>query len=118
MSKRVGLVVDMSYHRNGVSGRGFWTILFEGAKGSDIEGESFVATYFPGGDEICTAVLRLDPLIAGNADNCMRGDTFHDELKALVDNYEWPHERRERMEREGLKPVNRRAAIEHTKAKG
>ena len=116
--KRVGLVVDMGYHRNGISGEGFWTIIFEGAKGTEAENKSYVATFFPNDEAECrTAVLLVDDLIRGNAKGTMRGDYFHDELKALVDNYEWPHEKQERLEREGG-IVNRRAAIEHTKAKG
>ncbi len=88
--KRVGHVTDMYYHRNGVGGNGFWTILFEGAKESpDIAGKSFVATLFEEEHEINTAVLELDPLVRGVANHCMRGDAFHDELKSLCDNFDW-----------------------------
>lgn len=112
MSKRVvGRVIDMGYHRNGVSGEGFWTIIFEGADGSDVAGEVFVATYFGDDDDVIrTAVLRVKSLAYGDANDGMRGDAFHDELKALAENYVWPHEQPEPT-------VNRRAAIEHTKAK-
>lgn len=112
----VGKVLDMGYHRNGSSGEGFWTIIFEGAKDSDVEGEVFVATYFSpddGEEEKRMAVLRVKELAYGNAQDCIRGDNFHYELKKLVDNYEWPHEKRERLE----KKSDRRAAIEHTRAK-
>jgi hypothetical protein len=110
--RRVGLVIDIHHHRNGSAGNGFWTILFEGAKGSDLEGRSFVATYFDDEDEINTAVLDLAPLIRGEANHCMRGDTFHDELKALADNFDWSKPRPI-----AAAPPNRRAAIAHTKAK-
>jgi hypothetical protein len=117
-ARLIGEVVDMDYHRNGISGIGFWTIIFEASDESDCAGQTFVATYFPNDENECfTAVLRLNDLTKGNSGGCMRGDHFHDELKTLVDNYEWPHEKRERLEREG-NMTKRREAIEHTKAKG
>ena len=127
MGKRIGKVLDMGYHRNGVGGEGFWTILFEGPgrKFSRSKGHTYVATFFPNDEnEVRTAVLLVSDLIRGNAKGTMRGDYFHDELKELVDNYEWPHQKRTRLEREGITVANpvklndRRAAIEHTKAKG
>jgi hypothetical protein len=102
----------MYYHRNGVSGNGFWTILFEGAKGGDLEGRSFVATYFEEEHQINTAVLDLEPLIRGEANHCIRGDDFHGEIKALVDKFDWDKPRPLPKQ-----AINRRAAIEHTKAK-
>jgi hypothetical protein len=112
----VGKVVDMDYHRNGISGEGFWTIIFEGGEGSDCAGQTFVATFFPNEENECfTAVLRLNDLTKANAGGCMRGDHFHDELKVIVENYEWPADKRERLEREG-NMTNRRAAIEHSRA--
>jgi len=108
--KHVGHVTDIHYHRNGVTCNGFWTILFDGVKGSDGEGKFFVATYFEG--EMNTAVLELDPLIRGEAHNCLRGDVFHDELKQLAENFDWS-----RVNERKPRP-NRRAAIAHTKAKG
>lgn len=122
MDKRVGKVLDMGYHRNG-GGEGFWTIIFEGARGE--EGCSYVATFFPNDEnEVRTAVLLVSDLVRGNAKGTMRGDWFHDELKVIVENYEWPHQKRTRLEQEGtvvanpVKLSDRRAAIEHTKAKG
>ena len=117
MAKRVGHVSDIHYHRNGVQGNGFWTILFEGAKESpDLAGKSYVATFFEDqdGDGHNTAVLALDPLVRGDATYCMRGDAFHDELKQHVDGYDWD----EHKKRPHPKKPNRRAAIAHTKAKG
>ena len=116
--KRVGHVTDICYHRNGSGGNGFWTILFEGHEDSlDIAGKSFVATVFLDDEEeheINTAVLALNPLVRGAANFCMRGDAFHGELKALCENHDWD----EHKKRPHPKKPNRRAAIEHTKAKG
>lgn len=114
---RVGRVIDMDYHRNGVTGEGFWCIIFEGSKHSDVAGEVFVATYFGDDDDVIrTAILRVKSIAHGNAHDDMRGDVFHDELKALVDNYVWPVFKQPQQHRSPT--VNRRAAIEHTKAKG
>jgi hypothetical protein len=113
--KLVGRVIDMGYHRNGVSGSGFWTIIFEGKL--ENRGRKFTAVYFENENnrEILTAVLAVDSLVDGNANLCWRGDAFHRELKKLVENYEWPHEKRERAEKEKNSP-NRRGAIAHTKS--
>ena len=115
--RRVGTVVDIDYHRNGSSGNGFWTILFEGHKDRpDIAGKRYVATVFldDDSDDINTAVLELAPLVRGEACHCMRGDAFHGELKTLCENYDWD----EHKKKPRLKKPNRRAAIAHTKAKG
>jgi len=112
-AKRVGTVVDMSFHRNGSSGNPFWTILFAGHKDSpDLAGRTFVATYFE--DEGNTAVLELAPLIRGEANHCMRGDVFHNELKELAENFDWTKDAHTSNSHE---EPNRRGAIAHTKAK-
>jgi len=131
----VGEVLDMSYHRNGVSGRGFWTILFVGhddAEITTIAGFRFVATFFPrepdnpadDSDEFstveaCVAVLRVQDLREGNADIAWRGDHFHDELQKLVDNYVPKHERTGGVQTDGTgrEMTNRRGAIRAQKAK-
>lgn len=132
--KVVGKCLDMSYHRNGVSGRGFWTILFEGHPSAEklIANFTFVATFFPrepdnpedDSDEFdtieaCVAVLRLNDINKGNADMAWRGDHFHDELQKLVDSYVWRFDRDEGKEYDGAgREVNhRREAILAQKAK-
>ncbi len=106
----VGDVLDMGYHRNGVGGEGFWTIIFRGHEHCDCAGELFVATYFENDENaIRTAVLRVRAIEAGDAQTALRGDRFHDELKTLVENYVWPHEVNDK--------VDRRAAIAHTRKK-
>ncbi len=124
----------MSFHRNGVSGRGFWNVIFKGHPDADsmVAGYTFVATFFPkaeeqdkcaecehDGDEACVAVLRLDNLNEGNAEQAWRGDNFHGELQALVDTYVWRFDRRFDINYDGAgREVNRRReAIEATKAK-
>jgi hypothetical protein len=124
----------MSYHRNGVSGRGFWTILFRGHDDADslVKGHLFVATFFPKEDgeedeegtswvpeEACVAVLRLDDLNEGNAEQAWRGDHFQGELQVLVDSYVWKFDRNERVEYDGAgrELTDRRGAIRAQKAK-
>ncbi len=134
-TKTVGDVLDMSYHRNGVSGRGFWTILFMGHEDADsntIAGFRFVATFFPwepenskdDSDEFstveaCVAVLRVQDLAVGNAEMAWRGDHFHDELQKLVDNYVWKYDRTDGVQTDGAgrEMTNRRGAIRAQKAK-
>jgi hypothetical protein len=132
-SKVVGEVIDMSFHRNGVSGRGFWNIIFKGHPDADsiVAGYTFVATFFAKeeqdkcdeceheGDVACVAVLRLDDLNEGHAEQAWRGDTFHGELQTLVDSYVWRFDRQDDLKYDGAgREVNRRReAIEATKAK-
>ena len=126
-NKLVGEVIDMSFHRNGISGRGFWTILFKGTT----VGGVFVATFFPkgefvsedgdlvDGEEACVAVLRLEDLKEGNAKTTWRGDNFHDELQSLVDGFTWEHDRNPQVEYDGAgrEMTDRRGAIKAQKAK-
>lgn len=125
----------MSHHRNGVSGRGFWTILFVGHEDADsntVAGFRFVATFFPrepenpedDSDEFatveaCVAVLRVQDLNEGNADMAWRGDHFHDELQHLVDTYVWSFDRTDGVQTDGAgrEMTNRRGAIRAQKAK-
>jgi hypothetical protein len=132
IGKKVGEVLDMCYHRNGTSGRGFWTILFKGHSNasSKVAGHTFVATYFPGeesadedpedyreAEAACVAVLRLGDLDQGHANQCWRGDAFESELATLVDNFIWPHERGVEPEATFDPSMGRRAAIKAQKAK-
>lgn len=130
-SKSVGEVLDMSYHRNGVSGRGFWNIIFKGHEDADniVAGHIFVATFFPAdemeegyeaeGDDACVAVLRLGDLNQGNAEQAWRGDHFHDELQALVDGFVWRFDRQPGVKYDGAgrELPRRREAVNATKAK-
>lgn len=119
----------MSYHRNGVSGRGFWTILFEGHSDADsiVAGHTFVATFFPAEEfeedfedvEACTAVLRLSDLNDSNAEQAWRGDNFQSEIEAIVRGFVWKFDRDEKREYNGAgQEINRRReAILAQKAK-
>jgi hypothetical protein len=87
----VGRVLDVGYHRNGVCGAGFWTVLFVGHKDADetVRGSRFVATRFDHGtldsSDLRIAVLRVDDLDHGDANNCWRGDNFADEIDAIIE---------------------------------
>jgi hypothetical protein len=131
--KLVGNVLNMSYHRNGVSGRGFWTILFEGHKDSEklIAGYTFVATFFPPIEldededetyesaEACVAVLRVSDIVKGNTQAAWRGDNFHGELQHLVDSYVWASDRPKdrQLDGAGREITDRRGAIKAQKAR-
>jgi hypothetical protein len=125
----------MSYHRNGISGRGFWNIIFRGHDDADslVKGHTFVATFFPREPELgfeadnpdddtveaCVAVLRLDDLNKSNAEQAWRGDNFHDELQVLVDSYVWKFDRNESAQYDGAgrELTDRHGAIRAQKAK-
>ena len=126
--KLVGNVLNMSYHRNGSSGRGFWTILFEGHPESEdiTANHTFVATFFPKEEAICefaevdacVAVLRVTDIAKGNTEQAWRGDRFQDELQKIVDSYVWPFDRDEsrQLDGAGREITHRRAAIKAQKA--
>jgi hypothetical protein len=125
-AKLVGEVIDMSYHRNGVTGRGFWNIIFKGHPNADeiVAGYKFVATFFAqetGEDDLvtpaCVAVLRLCDLQADNAEPAWRGDSFHSELQSLVESYVWKFEREEgrKYDGAGREMNDRKAAVEAQK---
>lgn len=75
-------VTDVSFHRNGIGGVGFYAVLF-----TDTESGKMVASLFdePG---YC-AVYSIDELTKGNIafaqGNSWRGDNFEAELRPLVD---------------------------------
>lgn len=83
-------VVDVAYHRNGISGEGFMTGLFHVTSGDKSERGKFVFTLFTSwsgkdkeetfdnctGDYRC-AVLRLEDLNKGTSENAWRGDYFY-----------------------------------------
>ena len=85
------VVLDVTYHRNGVSGEGFMTGIFSRqVEGDDFENGTFVFTLFQSysgkeeedtfdkitGDYKC-AVLRLEDLNTGSVENAWRGDYFY-----------------------------------------
>lgn len=132
--RTVGEVLDMSYHRNGVSGRGFWHIIFKGHDDADgqVAGYRFIATFFPREPdnpeddsddfdtvEACVAVLRVEDINAGNAEMAWRGDNFHDELQKLVDSYVWKFDRNALVQVDGAgrELTNRHGAIRAQKAR-
>jgi len=78
----IGEVIDVARHRNGVSGEGFYAVLFRGARGSDVDGKQFVATVFD--DAGYVAVLALGDLADGDARGCYRGDAFATELREAI----------------------------------
>jgi hypothetical protein len=96
------IVIDVDYHRNGVSGIGFMTGLFSCNKGDLSERGMFVFTLFPSytgknedetfdnciGDYRC-AVLRLEDLNNNTAENAWRGDYFyHNVVQEAVKEYQ------------------------------
>ena len=74
-------VVDVSHHRNGVGGMGFYAVLFD-----DAENGRMVASLFdePG---YC-AVYSVEELAKGNIafarGNSWRGDVYEDALRPLI----------------------------------
>lgn len=97
--KKIGdyKVLDVDYHRNGVSGEGFYTGIFLDVSG-DQKGKKFTFVMFPSfsgwvkgkeqeealdytyddacGDYRC-AVLCLDDVNSGTAESAWRGDYFY-----------------------------------------
>ena len=76
-------LVSADYHRNGISGEGFWAIIFD-----DAENGRMVASLFADHDYFC-AVYKVSELAAGNIDfargNSWRGDYYEKPLRHLVD---------------------------------
>lgn len=75
-------IIDVSWHRNGIGGVGFYAILFTE------EGELMVATLF---DEIgYCAVYNVNRLAAKDiafGSNSYRGDVFESKLRPLVEEF-------------------------------
>ena len=94
-------VAQVAYHRNGISGAGFFTILFTGP-GRDDRPTRFVGTLVPEEDEETGkslrpeyySVLALGDLVNDHADRCWRGDHFAGDLWAATKAYQkdfcWP----------------------------
>jgi len=83
-------IKEYSYHRNGVSGNGFYAIIFLHAPDESIKEETFLATLFdePGS----CAVISLDRIekcgIAFAKGNSWRGDNFENELREIIETEE------------------------------
>ncbi len=76
-------IVNVSFHRNGITGVGFYAVLFD-----DAENGRMVASLFD--DPGYCAVYNVDKLAGGDVafgSNSWRGDRFEKELRPLVE--EW-----------------------------
>ena len=84
MKTMLGLnIIESSFHRNGISGEGFYAVRFMWKPEDAEKPEAFIATLFdePG----CCAVLSLDRIDAYGVGfalgNSWRGDHFEGELR-------------------------------------
>jgi len=78
-------IKEYSYHRNGVSGNGFYAIIFLYAPDGGKE-ETFLATLFE--ETGSCAVVSLDRIETQGiafGDNSWRGDYFEDELREIIE---------------------------------
>ena len=75
-------IISLDYHRNGVSGIGFWVVLFQEKRGDDM-----IASVFP--ERGCCAVFSVAELAKRNIafanGNSWRGDDFEPELRKAID---------------------------------
>jgi hypothetical protein len=80
--------VTVEYHRNGICGEGFHYVRFT-ATASDLTAEKLIAVVFdePGH----CAVLNVEAVFAGKADQGYRGDYFEKQLRLII--AEWRKER-------------------------
>lgn len=83
-------IKEYSYHRNGVSGNGFYAILFLHTPENSVKEETFIATLFdePGS----CAVISLDRLEKSGVrfaqGNSWRGDCFEDDIRKIIEDLE------------------------------
>lgn len=100
----VTTVETVARHRNGVSGRPFYVVLFRDQDRRRLLG--IVFDNDDGSHEHDTCVAVLDPAMANAgqvstfSDNCFRGDYFQDELRKVI--REWDHAERRRLGLPGL----------------
>ena len=77
-------VVETAYHRNGISGEGFYVVRFKWRDGRNYR--NMVATIFEGRGRL--AVLDTDETAKGNIafakGNSWRGDYFEPDLRAAI----------------------------------
>lgn len=79
-------IIDIAYHRNGISGAPFHVILF---KDTGEEASRKMAIVFR--DPHYVAVLDVDKLHAGNitfAQNSWRGDVYEPELRKFIQDHD------------------------------
>lgn len=83
--KKLGLsIISASFHRNGISGEGFYAVLFTD---KDVNGTMVAALFDEPG--YC-AVFNIEKLGEGNVEfgeNSWRGDRYASELRPLLDEY-------------------------------
>ena len=83
-------IQEIAWHRNGISGLGFYTIRFRWNPEESTEMENFLAIVFdePG----ACAVIGLDRIatqgVAFAGGNSWRGDHFEGELRKAIENQE------------------------------
>lgn len=89
-TKMVARIHEIAFHRNGISGNGFYAVRFKAT-----EGYEMIATIFEEQGNI--SVLRADMLFGKEATvefgggNSWRGDQYEGELRAALD--AWSEER-------------------------
>lgn len=78
-------IIKASYHRNGVSGIGFYAVLFQE------EGRRMIASIFDDDSECYCAVYDIDELYQENIEfahgNSWRGDHYKDQIMPLLEGY-------------------------------
>lgn len=89
-TKVVSKIIAASFHRNGVGGLGFYSILFESPEQPD---GLMHASLFD--DHGCCAVHSVKMLSDGNIafarGNSWRGDVFEEELRPAIKTFEESH---------------------------
>lgn len=80
-------VKEVTYHRNGVCGRGFYTVQFKHPETGDAE---MVGIYFPPreGDESGVTLDSYAVIDRDHPSNTWRGDFFYDLMREAVAKYE------------------------------
>lgn len=84
------IIIDASFHHNGISGLGFWAVLFDAdhhAGNNEKRRSRMIASLFdePG---VC-AVYSISELVNGNikfaCGNSWRGDVYEEELRPMIE---------------------------------
>jgi len=83
-------IIDASWHRNGISGEGFYAVIFEYTDEEQESPRKMVASLFD--ESGYCAVYAIDELVKGNIafarGNSWRGDKFEGQLRKLIKEYE------------------------------
>jgi hypothetical protein len=61
----VGKVHEVTRHRNGVGGIGFYVVTFTGAAGSGVDGRQFIISRYEPGDEVGKVQKRVTLTLVG-----------------------------------------------------